>query len=87
MNEPTHAKDPDIEYSPLCEKTTRGKITIDVQIYRIAGSSEGWSLEIIDDEGSSTVFDDLFATDVAAYAEFERTIMEEGIESFLSGQQ
>jgi hypothetical protein len=87
MNQPTNDNDPEIENSPLCEKVTRDGITVDVQIYRLVGRYEGWSLEVVDEEGSSTVWDDRFATDVAAYAEFERTIDEEGIETFLTGRQ
>jgi hypothetical protein len=61
-----------------CEKVTRGDITVDVQIYRIAGSAEGWSLEVTDENGTSSVWDDLFTTDRDAYAEFQRTIDTEG---------
>jgi hypothetical protein len=76
----------EIEYSPLCEKVKRGDITVDVQIYRIAGSAEGWSLEVIDENGTSSVWDDLFTTDRDAYAEFQRTIDTEGIATFLSSR-
>jgi hypothetical protein len=79
--------DPEIRHSPLCAKVTRGGVTVDVQIYRFASGDDGWSLEVINEEGTSIVWDDRFATDVAAYAEFERTIDEEGIETFLSGRQ
>jgi hypothetical protein len=79
--------DPEIEHSPLCGKVPRHGVTIDVQIYRLVGGDKGWSLEVIDQEGTSIVWEDRFATDVAAYAEFERTIDEEGIEAFLSGRQ
>jgi hypothetical protein len=53
----------------------------------LAGSYEGWSLKVIDQEGTSIVWEDRLDTDVAAYAEFERTIDEEGIEPFFSGRQ
>jgi hypothetical protein len=55
--------DPELEYSPLCGDVSRGGITIRVEIYRLAGRGEGWSLEVVDQEGGSTVWDDLFATD------------------------
>ena len=77
----------EIQHSPLCEKVTRGRVGVSVQIYRSASGDEGWSLEVINEERTSIVWDDRFATDVAAYAEFERTIDEEGIETFLSGRQ
>ena len=74
--------DPEIEFSPLCGSVTRDGITIQVQIYRVAGSPEGWSLEVIDQEDASTVWDDFFASDEEAYAEFYRTLEAEGIRSF-----
>jgi len=75
-------EDPEIEHSPLCGRVTRDGITIQVQIYRLAGSTDGWSLEVVDQEDASTVWDDLFATDEEAYAEFYRTLETEGIRSF-----
>jgi hypothetical protein len=71
-----------IEYSPLCGDVTRDGLTVRVQIYRIAGRSEGWSLEVVDHKGTSTVWDDLFALDQDAYAEFVKTLETEGIQSF-----
>lgn len=75
--------DPEIEYSPLCGPVTRDGTTVRVGIYRLVGSTEGWSLEVIDEEDASTVWEDLFATDADAYAEFCRTLEEEGIRSFM----
>jgi hypothetical protein len=66
--------DVDIEYSPLCGEITRDGLTVRLQIYRIAGSSDGWSLEVIDYEEASTVWNDLFATDRDAYAEFSKCL-------------
>jgi hypothetical protein len=43
----------------------------------------GWSLEVIDQEGASTVWDDLFATDHEALAEFYQTLEAEGVQSSL----
>ena len=76
--------DPEIEYSPLCEEVTRDGLTVRVQIYRLKNGDSGWSLEVIDQEGASTVWDDLFATDHVAFAEFSQTLETEGIRSFLA---
>jgi hypothetical protein len=76
--------DPEIEYSPLCEEVTRDGQTVRVQIYRLKNGDSGWSLEVIDQEGASTVWDDLFATDQGAFAEFSQTLETEGIQSFLT---
>lgn len=72
----------DLEYSLLCGDVTRDGLTVRVQIYRIAGRGEGWSLEVVDHQDASTVWSDLFATDEDAYAEFVKTIETEGIRSF-----
>ena len=74
--------DPELEYSPLCGDVTRDGITVSLQIYRLAGHAEGWSLEVVDQEGASTVWDELFVTDRDAYAEFYSTLESEGIASF-----
>jgi hypothetical protein len=66
--------DPEIEYSPLCEEVTRDGLTVRVQIYRHKTGNEGWSLEVVDHEDASTVWDDLFETDHEALAEFSRTL-------------
>jgi hypothetical protein len=75
--------DPEIEYSPLCEEVTRDGLKVRVQIYRLKVGDSGWSLEVIDQENASTVWDNLFATDHEALAEFYQTIEAEGIQSFL----
>jgi hypothetical protein len=74
--------EPEIERSLLSGTVTRDGVTVQVEIYRIAGSTEGWSLEVIDEENASTVWDDLVATDQEAYAEFYQTLESEGIRSF-----
>ena len=71
----------EIETSPLCESVTRDGMTVRVKIYRLRG--EDWSLEVIDQEGGSAVWDDTFANDQDAYAEFYRTLELEGIRSII----
>jgi len=76
-------KDIKIETSPLSRKMRQDDIEIEVLIYRIEGSDEGWSLEVVDEENASTVWEELFQTDQAAYDEVMRTIESEGIATFL----
>ena len=78
---------PEIESSTLCTSVTREGITVGVEIYRIAGSGEGWSLEVVDQDGGSTVWSDLFATHRKAYTEFTQTLETEGIRSFAGSPQ
>jgi len=75
--------DVELEHSPLSGELTRAGVTIKVQIYRIRGADEGWSLEVVDHEGASTVWDETFPTDQDAYREFYRTLEVEGIRTFL----
>ena len=58
------------------------ELTIRVEICRIADSDGGWSLEVIDQENTSTVWDSTFVADEEAYREFSRTLEREGIRSF-----
>ena len=75
--------EPELENSPLSGEFSSDGITVRVEIYRVLRGDEGWVLEVVDREGTSTVWDALFATDEAAYSEFYRTLEEEGIKSFL----
>ncbi len=75
-------RDPNIVYSGLSRKVTREGMTVEVVIVRLEHETD-WSLEVVNAANTSTVWDELFATDEAAYAEFERTVAEEGMRTFL----
>jgi hypothetical protein len=75
----------ELENSPLSGELTRDGVTVKVAIYRIRDSADGWSLEVIDHEGASTVWNETFPTDQDAYREFSRTVDTEGIRTFLEG--
>ena len=75
-------EDPKIEYSPFCEEIRRDGATVKLQIYRLKDGTEGWSLEVVDSKNTSTVWDEMFATDQDARDEFYRTLETEGIHSF-----
>lgn len=68
--------------SPLSRKITRDGMTIDVQIYR-GENDPVWVLEVIDQEGASTVWEDTFQTEQDALNEVFQTIASEGIGCFL----
>jgi len=78
MNEP----EPNLVTSSLSRSVTRDGISVEIGIYRLE-NEPGWSLEVVNVNGTSTVWDDLFPTDEAAFAEFERTVTEEGMVTFL----
>lgn len=75
--------DRELEHSPLSGLVTRDDITVEVQIYRFAGTADAWSLEVVDQEGGSTVWDERFFTDQAAHRAFLRAIEEDGMSQFL----
>lgn len=79
-------EDPQIDESPLCGIVTRDGVSIHVEIYRLVEGDESWTLEVVNYEGGSTVWEDRFATDKEAYAEFYRVLETDGIESFLEDQ-
>jgi len=72
--------DPKVIQSALSRNGTEVRI----YIYRL--ETTDWSLEVVDETGTSTVWDDLFPTDQAALDEALKTIREEGIGTFLSGK-
>lgn len=73
--------DDPLQRSPLERDITRDGVTVRLFIYR-GREDAGWILEIEDEQGGSTVWDDLFDSDQAALAEALRTIDEDGIHSF-----
>jgi hypothetical protein len=52
-------------------------------IFRKEGSSDGWTMEVIDQDEGLTVWEEPFATDKEAFEEFLATVERDGIESFL----
>ncbi len=79
--------DTPIIYSPLNRAVSRNGRSVEVEIYR--AENEDWILEVVDQHGNSTVWNDLFPTDQAALDEAMRTIDEQGIDALIgppSGQ-
>ena len=60
-------RDPNIVTSSYSRRVTRDGITVEVGIHRLE-TEPGWSLEVVNAAGTSTVWDDLFETDDAANA-------------------
>ena len=69
----------EIDVSPLSQHLQENGKTVNVEIRR--GEAGGWNLEIIDEFGTSTIWDDEFDTYSAALNEAKATIREEGIDS------
>jgi len=75
-------RDPNIVKSELSRTVKKDGVTVEVSIIRLEHETE-WSLEVVDSASTSIVWDDLFASDDEAFAEFERTVAEEGMRAFL----
>lgn len=78
-------KDIEIIHSPLQQTYSADGHTLSIQIYRSADSL--WILEVVDEAGTSTVWDDPFETDKAALEAAFLAIEEEGIASFVTQAQ
>lgn len=72
-------------HSPLQQTYSAAGHTLSIQIYRSADSM--WILEVVDEGGTSIVWDDPFETDKAALEAAFLVIEEEGIASFVTEAQ
>ena len=67
--------------SPLSQRVARDGTAVEIEIYD--DGKDGWLLEVVDEFGTSTVWDESFATDSAALAEALKAIDTEGIASVI----
>ena len=72
----------EIENSRLSRRISKDGMTVEVHIFR-GEDDPGWILQVVDQEGGSTVWDDLFPTEEEALAEALNTIETEGIACFV----
>ena len=68
-------------HSQLSQRVVRGETAVEIEIYE--DGRGGWLLEVVDEFGNSTVWDDSFPTDSAALAEALNAIDTEGIVSLV----
>jgi len=78
-------REPNIVHSGLSGVVSKDDVTVEVFIYRLERELS-WTLEVVNAVGTSIVWDDLFASDEDAFAEFQRTVDEEGMRSFLDNE-
>ncbi|KRE05828.1 hypothetical protein ASE63_05765 [Bosea sp. Root381] len=69
---------PNVVRSPLSQEYSEEEISVRVEIYKVEGT-EGWTLEVMDQDGGSTVWQDVFTTDSAAMAEFTEGVQALGL--------
>ena len=71
----------ELEMSPLSQVISSGGKSVKVDIY--SDGQGRWILELEDEYGNSTVWDDPFVTDQAALTEAKKSILSETINSFI----
>ena len=81
MNGVAAMSDPKLIDSKHNGKFSRDGLTVEVCIYRLEHTK--WTLEIVDENGTSIVWDNEFDTDDAAHAEFLRSVETEGLDVIL----
>lgn len=74
--------DPAIIESPLSRTIVHQDIRVELNIFRVEGDFH-WAMEVVNAAGTSTVWDDVFDTDEAAYIVFLQTVASEGMVAFV----
>ena len=74
-------RDPNIITSGLSRTISKDGSTVEVLIYRLEHDPM-WALEVVNEQGTSTVWDDPFDTDDEAFAAFQLTLDEDGMDAF-----
>ncbi|MGU3329583.1 hypothetical protein ACLBXB_21900 [Methylobacterium mesophilicum] len=75
-------EDRDFEHSALSGSFTHDGETVDVEIYRFAGTQDPWQLAVVHMSSGSTEWQERFATEQDAYRAFAETVERDGIASF-----
>lgn len=70
--------------SSASKRIVEDGIPFKVDIYKLEGG-DGWSLEVVTENGTSIVWDDLFDDDQAAFDEAISTIRLDGAAAFANG--
>lgn len=75
-------EDPVIITSDLSRTVEGDGVAVEVNIFRLETETH-WQLEVVNEFGTSTVWEDSFATDELAFEVFIRTLETEGMAAFL----
>lgn len=70
--------------SGASQRVVEEGVPFKVDIYKLEGG-DGWTLEVVTEDGTSIVWDDLFKDDQAAFQEAVTTIRTEGAAAFANG--
>ncbi len=77
-------REPNLISSGMSRRIVEGGINFKVDIYQLEGG-DGWTLEVVLEDGTSIVWDDLFDDDQTAFEEAVATIRNEGAVAFANG--
>lgn len=77
-------REPNLIVSSASQRIVEDGIPLKVDIYKLEGG-EGWSLEVVTEDGTSIVWDDLFDDDQVAFEEAVASIRAEGALAFAKG--
>ena len=78
-------EDPEIIVSKLSCTFLEGDLQVDVHIFRLEDSA--WSLEVIDEDNTSFVYNEEFETDEAAWQAFEDDVRELGLAKLIATEE
>lgn len=75
-------EDCDFEHSPLSGEFTHGQITVEIEIYRTAGTQDPWQMVVVSLSGGCTRWHQQFLTEQDAFQAFLAMVEADGIASF-----
>ncbi len=78
--------EPNLVISSASQRVVVESVPFKVDIYKLEGD-DGWSLEVVTEDGTSIVWDDLFDDDKTAFEEALATIKKEGPVAFVRGDE
>jgi hypothetical protein len=77
-------REPNLIISRKSRRIVEDGVPFKIDIYKLEGG-DGWTLEVVTQDGTSIVWDDLFDDDTAAFEEAVTTIRSEGAVVFSNG--
>ena len=77
-------REPNLIISGASQRIVEDGVPFKVDIYKLEGG-DGWSLEVVTEDRTSIVWDDLFDDDRNALEEAVTTIRREGAVAFVNG--
>ena len=76
--------DPNLVFSSAGQEVVIEGVSFRIEIFRLERDDE-WTLEVVDEDGTSIVWNDTFKSDAEAFEIAVSTIRTEGAQTFRSG--